>query len=144
MHLNIICIGVLLLLSAGATANGIYRCVGNAGEPSFSNQPCGAGSASTPFRPSHTSTTPTGLRETETQWLAKRDRASSRQATKRRSAKPSTTHANQQKQAYRCRRTRAKLDKVKSELRRGYKPARGDKLRRQRQSYEDYLDTFCS
>jgi len=42
-----------------------------------------------------------------------------------------------------CWGKRQQLEKARTKLRRGYKPAEGERLRRQRDAYEDYLRRFC-
>lgn len=42
-----------------------------------------------------------------------------------------------------CWGKRQRLEKTRAKLRRGYKPAEGERLRRQRDEYEEYLRRFC-
>jgi len=57
--------------------------------------------------------------------------------------KASRQSAAGSRQADRCWEKRRKLADVNRELRRGYKPSRGDKLRHRRRTYEAYIDRFC-
>ncbi len=132
----------------GVLADQIYRCDGDSGEPFFSHQPCGSMQGSAIYRAMAPTEAAQGLRPAEAQWLNARDkrqandeRASSR---KHRGAARTSAASTARKQVYRCRRTKARLDKVRAELRRGYKAAKGERLRRKRREYEDYLDVFCS
>ena len=83
-----------------------------------------------------------GLRDSERAWLATRERREAKPPPGKRRANKAS--ADPQRQAYRCRAKRRALDAVKAELRRGYKPAKGERLRRRRRAHEDYLSTFCS
>ncbi len=147
--MRFIALGLLLLTGFhhGALADQIYRCKGDAGEPVFSFQPCNSAPGSAVYRATAPTEAAQGLRPGEAQWLDARDRrrADAKPASRkvRRSGSNSAASAAR-KQVYRCQRTRAKLDKVRSTLRRGYKPATGERLRRKRREYEDYLDVFCS
>ena len=135
----------MLLLGFSARAD-IYLCKGDLGEPSFRQQPCADRSTLAVRRPSSAGGPVPGLRPAERAWLDQRQRESDRGGKKRRQprSRPAATKAAAQTQAYRCRSKRRSLDEVKAKLRRGYKPASGEKLRRRRGAYEDYLATFCS
>ena len=146
MRLPGYCIWLPLLLMGFAARADIYRCSGEFGEPTFSQLPCG-GDSTIAVRQAPSGEGPaTGLRPSERAWLDRRDRESRRGKVKKR--KPRVTQAAAKTaaatQAYRCRSKRRSLDEVKAKLRRGYKPASGERLRRRRRAYEDYLSTFCS
>lgn len=137
------------LFSAATWPADVYRCVGESGEPAFSQRPCGSTTAAiSQSRPQSAPASP-GLRASEKAWLAERQakqRAASRsRPSGRHKAKRgrSKTARDAAKQAYRCRQKRRALDAVKSKLRRGYKPGQGSKLRRRRRGHEDYLAAFC-
>ena len=142
-HPVFVCLCGLIVLNASAAA-GVYRCVGDAGEPEFRQQPCGTTAMSS--GPSGSASVPRaeGLRPAERSWLKTRERDKRRASDKRSSRSTSGRAAKAQQQAYRCLRKRRALDAVSAELRRGYKPARGDSLRRRQRAYRDYLDAFCS
>ena len=139
----LICLPPLLLCATVESA--IYRCEGEHGEPSFRQRPCGHDS--TVAAPATRTATGgvDGLRASEQAWLEQRERARRRpRGTERRprSSQEAAVRAAR-KQAHRCRKKGRALDEVKARLRRGYKPAQGEKLRRRRRAYEDYLATFC-
>lgn len=46
-------------------------------------------------------------------------------------------------QAQKCLTIRQRLEDVSRELRAGYRPSRGERLRQRRRHYEDYLSRFC-
>ncbi len=126
---------------AAASAT-VYRCVGEAGEPEFRQHPCGA----TAVMRTAVEKPPvaTGVRPSERAWLKTRERAKTGKTKKRTTASDAGRADKARKQAYRCTRKQRALDAVNAELRRGYKPAKGDSLRRRQRGYRDYLDAFCS
>ena len=132
------------LITTASSGAEIYRCVGEFGEVMYSQLPCNAAitiavpvpeSASTP-------SSAVGLRASERAWL--RARAQGRSASRRPARETSTLRETAKaRQAYQCRRKRAGLDAVRAKMRRGYKPAQGETLRRRRRAHEDYLEVFC-
>ncbi|MCB1724282.1 MAG: DUF4124 domain-containing protein [Gammaproteobacteria bacterium] len=135
---SVILFAALLAASTPAAAETIHHCTGENGESAFSDRPCGApvatGVAVPRVRPPSG-----GLRPGELALLAEPRETKRHTARRSRAAGKST----QERQAYRCREKRRSLEAVSAELRRGYKPGRGEKLRRRRRAYEDYLSTFC-
>jgi hypothetical protein len=118
----------------------IFRCPGDAGEVLYTQHPCDAGTRVV-AAPGISAPT-TGIRASETAWLKSRRKGNSTGPAKR-SGTSDRKRQQQAKQAYQCKRKRASLAAVNADLRRGYKPAQGEKLRRRRAAYEDYLATFC-
>jgi hypothetical protein len=137
----------LLLLCALASAGRgaeIYRCTGNDGEPLYTQIPCDA--STRVARPPEAGLGPaTGIRASERAWLEARERAGRRDAgpTRRSRASGATAPAGPARHGYACREKQRALDAVQARLRRGYKPAQGERLRRRRASYEDYIAVFC-
>ena len=136
---------ILLFFLSTQTHAGIYRCTGDHGEPSYSQQPCGS-SGIRVLQGSGASGRTQGLRASERAWLEQRRREGrkAKKSARQRAVGAATKERADRRQAYRCRVKRRALDKVRAQLRRGYKPASGEKLRRRRSAYEDYLATFCS
>lgn len=136
------CLSFFLSTQAHA---GFYRCTGDHGEPSYSQQPCGS-SGIRVLQGSGATGRTQGLRASERAWLEQRRRKAGKagKSASQRAAGTSVKEGSDRRQAYRCRVKRRALDKVRAQLRRGYKPASGEKLRRRRSAYEDYLATFCS
>jgi hypothetical protein len=134
---------LLIALMAGASsAADVYRCSGESGEVSFSQFPCAAASTIVIRESREPDSFAGGLRASERAWL--RAREQKRSAPRRQTRETAEKRAEARvKQAYRCRRKRAELDAVGAKMRRGYKPAQGEKLRRRRRAYEDYLAAFC-
>ena len=132
---------VIMLWPAVASAT-VYRCVGEAGEPEFRQQPCGTTAVMRGAAENSASTT--GVRASERAWLKKRERVKTDKPKKRATGSAAKRAEKARKQAYRCTQKRRALDAVNAELRRGYKPARGERLRRRQRAHRDYLDAFCS
>jgi hypothetical protein len=123
----------------------VYRCSGSSGEPSFSQRPCGSDSTIVVTERVARSGQAAGLRPGERAWLEERARLAGkgRRTGTRKPVSSDRAKRKSQDQAYRCRKKRRDLDSVNARLRRGYKPAQGEGLRRRRAAYEDYLNAFC-
>lgn len=132
--------GVCLALYGAACRADIYRCTGAAGEPLFSQLPCAASTRVVVRPQSGGAGTAGGVRASEKAWLEGRARARRQASAKQRR---SGAKSQPRRSGYACAKRRRALDKVKAELRRGYKPARGERLRRRRTEHEAYLDAFC-
>jgi hypothetical protein len=115
----------------------VYRCTDNLGAVSFQDAPCDS-AQQTVLRQVESQAPATGLRAGEKAWLK---RLQKRPKPKRQKSTRSTSSA--QRQDRRCWKKRRQLDEVRARLRRGYKPAQGDALRRKRRAYEDYLFRYC-
>lgn len=140
-------LGAMALLMAGLSARAeIYRCDGAFGEPSYSHRPCREGSSQAVPQGLTRNAGGAGLRASERAWLREREqqRAARKKRPKRSVKTQSETRQAETRQAYRCRTKRRALDAVKRELRRGYKPAKGERLRERRRAYADYIAAFCS
>lgn len=135
--------GMLCILLVDVGNADIYQCEGADGEPSFSQSPCGSVTRLVPGTADRPRRAAVGIRDSERAWLESRNRAERRPARGKAAKGPARTVAQKRKAAYACRRKRQSLAAISAELRRGYKPARGEKLRRRRASHEDYLATFC-
>ena len=123
----------------------VYRCQGAFGGPSYSQRPCGEDTVVSTRQLPEPAGRAVGLRPAERAWLEQRRRSASQpRKKKRKPVSPAAKEKVVRAQAHRCRSKRRALDEVRARLRRGYKPASGEKLRRRRSAYEDYLATFCS
>jgi len=137
----------LLLAFCFSAEADIYRCNGEFGEPYYAQQPCGDDAVvAVSVKPSVASGPAQGIRPGERAWLEQRHRNRSGSRKTKRPSRVSSAASRKatRNQAYRCRKKRRALDAVRAKLRRGYKPASGEKLRRRRAAHEDYLATFCS
>ena len=141
-------LGAMALLLVGLSARAeIYRCDGAFGEPSYGHRPCREGLSQAVPLGLNRKVEGAGLRASERAWLRERERQRAAREKKRpkRSVKTqSGTREAEIQQAHRCRTKRRALDAVKRELRRGYKPAKGERLRERRRAYADYIAAFCS
>jgi len=136
---------VLLLVGvpAGLTAD-IYRCPGEQGEILYSGRPCGVDAIVVLDQPVAVPGAAAGLRPSEVRWLKARERErAGRRGQEKPRAEATKRRATADQQAYRCQRKQHQLDAVRSKLRRGYKPAQGERLRHRRRALEDYLSAFC-
>ncbi len=137
-------VALLLASPAGWTVE-VYRCLGDQGEVQFSGRPCGADAVVVLEQQPSSPGSSRGLRASEKRWLKERARQRAKRSNRKKpQAQAASRRAAAEKQAYRCRRKRHQLDAVRAKLRRGYKPAQGESLRRRRQVLQDYLSAFCT
>ena len=80
-----------------------------------------------------------GLRPGERRALQRLERAERKPAAKRRS----TAATDKAKTRRRCSESRSRIDSISATLRRGYKPARGARLQRQRRELEAWVFDHC-
>ncbi|BAO43187.1 DUF4124 domain-containing protein [Thiolapillus brandeum] len=130
----------VILMTGAAAAAEVYRCAQPDGGISFQQQACPyqgqrietgeAQSAWAPLR-SGEKTLYQDYRKRDRQRLAHRHNVRVRDSRQ------------QQADARVCLTKRQQLESVSAELRRGYKAGRGEKLRRRRDNYEEYLRRFC-
>ena len=138
---QLFCAGLLSVsLNPVSTATAeVYRCPGPDGVPAFQSVPCPGGS-SAPLALEPLNTLGEGVRKSEQAWL--RERAAG-QHDRTRSTSGSATAAQRRRQEERCLKERQRLDAVQAQLRRGYKPGQGERLRRRREEHAAYLRRFC-
>lgn len=133
---------VTILLSMAvytAAEAAIYRCKGNAGVVEFRQTPCEEGDGGV---------IDVDIRTTE--WIDLNKHQTSQPASvgnrkkrKRQSNKPVSTEVDDDRQSKACWRVKSKIEQIEWKLRKGYKPAQGERLRRQRREKEAYLRRFC-
>lgn len=114
-----------------------YRCVLDDGHISYQQIAC------------HGNAKPMALKNKPSGWSALRpgerallDSYRAKDAALHR--KPSARQKTPAKETSSCWNKRKQLETVSAKFRRGYKLTEGDKLRRKRDNYEDYLREFCS
>jgi hypothetical protein len=134
---------LFMLLPGLASPAEIFRCQGASGEPEFRQRPCGESTMPLPLP--RDAPPATGLRASERAWLAAREQGPRRDVQKPRRAGRSEARDAQSaaRRDYQCRRRQRQLEEVRADLRRGYAPARGERLRRRQRAHEDYLSAFC-
>ncbi|TVO72394.1 DUF4124 domain-containing protein [Sedimenticola selenatireducens] len=126
----------LLTLFPLAGTSAVYRCPDAEGAVLFQQLPCSEGSE-------------IKLDIGATEWV-NAPASSSPRSKKSKSKKKRDTATTQRKlaQAHKkqeqaCWKARQRIEKIEWDLRKGYKPSRGERLRQQRRQQEDYLRQFC-
>jgi hypothetical protein len=114
----------------------IHRCAKPSGEIEFRQRPCTDGSEGQQLNIDHR----------ESGWTPAKagTKEKARQNKDRRSRKaPGHAEAARARQEEQCWKKRELLDEVNWQLKRGYKPGKGVKLRHRRRAYEDYISRYC-
>ncbi|WP_293652440.1 DUF4124 domain-containing protein [Thiolapillus sp.] len=131
---------IISFLPISSQAAQVYRCVATDGSVSFQQQACeGEG---TRMETGEAQAVWASLRSGEQSLYDQyrkrdRDRLKRKRQIARNRQKPRTADDRT------CWKKREQLESVSARLRRGYKASQGNELRRRRDSYEDYLRTFC-
>lgn len=132
------CVLVSLLVLQGTARSAVYRCELADGSLVFQQSACYSGDEALDMPPLNT--LGDGLRKSEQRWLKKRTAKPRRKFVQA----PGTDSASEKlRVAEKCLKKEQKLNQVQAKLRRGYKPAQGEKLRRRRDDYSEYLRAFC-
>jgi hypothetical protein len=108
----------------------IYRCVGELGETVLTDQPCLADGSSQQF---------STLSVTEGK-VVKLPAYSSTKKTRRKSTK---RYSSSKTAFEECLGWKVQIEKISKELRAGYRPSRGEKLKRRRRIYEELSMEHC-
>jgi hypothetical protein len=128
-----LCAGLWRDLVAPARAEPqIYRCTAPDGTIEFRQRACD---------PRHRATE-VQIEDSRTGWIPPPGEPPAPAERKRRAPKKKAPDARDP-YADRCWRKRQQLERVNNELRAGYKPPRGVKLRRRRAEYEAFLRRYC-
>ncbi|MCW8921170.1 MAG: DUF4124 domain-containing protein [Sedimenticola sp.] len=115
-----------------ATLASVYRCPDASGAVLFQQMPCAEGvELELDVRATEWITTPESKPDKRKTQARKRPRQKSQLARE---------SARQEKA---CWKARQRIEKIEWALRKGYKPARGERLRQQRREQQDYLRQFC-
>jgi len=113
----------------------VFRCTSPDGAVEFRQAPCRERDSSTRI----------DIDDSPTGWVPPVPAAGPRPS---RSARPRFTKPAQVEQdpalADRCWKKQRQLDAVNRQLRAGYKPVQGERLRRRRRDYEAYIHRFCT
>ncbi len=124
------------MMTPGAAVAGVFRCPDGEGGVIFQQVPCLHGEAiELDIRTTEWITGPAGKRlhgERRSAGSGSRDQAALARAARAR-----------QKQEQACWKASQRIERIEAELRHGYKPSRGERLRRQRREQSDYLREFC-
>lgn len=112
----------------------VYRCSDETGGVLFQQTPCAGGHQ-------------VELDVPDTEWVAapksKRKKRSARFGKSDSRAALSRAARAEERQQKACWRAEQRIGQIEGTLRRGYSPAQGERLRRQRREQQDYLRTFC-
>lgn len=125
----------LLILFPLAGASAVYRCPDADGAVLFQQLPCSAGSK-------------VELDVGTTEWVNTPASSSARNKPKPKKKRASATTQRRltqdnKKQQQACWKARQRIEKIEWDLRKGYKPSRGERLRQQRRQQKDYRRQFC-
>lgn len=112
----------------------VYRCSESDGGVLYQQVPCVGGSE-------------VNLETRTTEWVTaptiRRDRRSGSSGKRDRQAALSRAARAEARQEKACWRAEQRIDRIEWTLRKGYKPARGERLRQQRREKQAYLRKFC-
>lgn len=114
---------------------GVFRCPDGEGGVVFQQTPCPQG-------------VELELDVRATEWVASpglqplQQRKRTGSAARQRSALARAAR-EERKQKQACWKARQRIERIEAELRHGYKPSKGERLRRQRREQSDYLRAFC-
>ena len=112
----------------------VYRCTAPDGSIEFREHACAGQDQSRAL----------DIQDTRTGWVPPAPEPEPRSAGGRKpkpKAHAGADHAD--RYAERCWKTRQQIERINDELRAGYTPARGEKLKRRRREYEADLDRYC-
>lgn len=141
------CVAALLCCLGGAMGIGIgfgqnasaqssvYRCTAPDGSVEFRQRAC---------QEAHTSTQ-VEIEDNHTGWVPPAGAEPATPAKKKptKQTRSRTAEGDKEKYADRCWSKRQQIERVNAQLRAGYAPQQGVKLRRRRSEYEAYLSRYC-
>ncbi len=124
-------LGLLVLSGVAVAGDGIYRCSLPDGGVEFRQGPC-PGDGGDLLEP-----VPQLFSGRQFVWPRPRKRRLHDEEPLSRPGR------RKRKSADRCWKTRQKISRIEWKLRKGYRPAEGERLRQRRREYEAYLNRFC-
>ena len=127
-------VGISSSQNASAQAS-VHRCTAPDGSVEFRQRAC---------QEAHTSTQ-VQIEDNRTGWVppAGDEPATAAKEKKTKERRSPGVADDKDKYADRCWSKRQQIERVNAELRAGYTPQRGVKLRRRRSEYEEYLSRYC-
>ncbi|MGB5733297.1 MAG: hypothetical protein WBM40_02490 [Thiohalocapsa sp.] len=129
-------IGLADALAHNALAQAsVYRCVAPDGSVEFRQRACQAAHGSTQIE----------IEDNHTGWVPPAAEEPAKSDTKKRTKKRQAASPADDKDRYadRCWSKQQQIERINTELRAGYSPQRGVKLRRRRTEYEAFLSRYC-
>lgn len=133
IHAAVCWVTLFLLLGFPlASLASVYRCPGTEGAVQFQQTPCENGQL-------------LELQDNSTAWTAAPRAKATKQRgkVKKRSKKKTRLAGGRARQEKACWKARQRIEKIEWSLRKGYRPARGERLRQQRREQQAYLRQFC-
>jgi len=129
---------LILVFAASVVADtNVYRCVAPNGKIEFRQTVCTGSDEEEEVKVEDRKT---GWEPAKTKIEKKSTSSTKSKPRKRDSDKEKAARIKQEKQ---CRKKQQMIEEINARLRRGYKSATGEKLRRRRRSYEGYIRRFC-
>jgi hypothetical protein len=122
--------------AAGLAQTEVFRCASPDGTVEFRQHACAPEDAATRVE----------IEDRRTGWTPPSGDAVSRPdrpAGRERQRSDDRAGANEDRNADRCWSKRQQLERVNNELRAGYTPGRGERLKTRRREYEAYLSRYC-
>lgn len=122
-------------MTSGPVVSGVFRCPDGSDGVIFQQIPCAQG-------------VEVELDIRTTEWVASpqgrsgQGRGSAKAGSRDQAALGRAARA-ERKQKQACWKAGQRIERIEAELRRGYKPSRGERLRQQRREQSDYLREFC-
>ncbi len=126
--------GALILAATTPTPgqSTVYRCTAPDGSVEFREHPCRAQDTERAL----------AIPDSRTGWVPPQPEPPVKQRPAAKSKRRSTTNDGD-RYADRCWKKRQQIESINNELRAGYAPARGERLKRRRREYEAYLNRYC-
>jgi hypothetical protein len=125
----------LTLLSASLSAlpqSRVYRCTSPDGAVEFSQRPCKGGVNAEAL----------DIQDQRTGWVPPKPEPEP-PTNKRKKRTKSEKQSNRDKYAERCWKKRQQVKSINNELRAGYSPARGERLKKRRREHEAFISEYC-
>ncbi len=129
---------ILLFAATADAATSVYRCVASNGNLEFRQTPCTSGAEGQEMRIEDRRT---GWKPARTK-IERKPKGPPAAATRKRKTEK-RNHPALARQAEKCWKRRRLVEAINRQLRHGYKPATGEKLRHKRRVHEDYIRRFC-
>lgn len=117
----------------GMAQSTVYRCTAPDGRIEFRERPCDGRDSAQEL----------DIPDNRTGWVPPSPAPAEEPERKRRQAGRPKPADDQDRYADRCWRKRQQIQGIENELRAGYKPARGERLKRRRREYEAFLNRYC-
>lgn len=134
---GLVATGALLAAAVAAPApaaaqSSVYRCTAADGSIEFRQHPCARGDHSETLQ----------IQDNRTGWQPPQP-GSAPKPKGQKARKGATSTSPRKQHVERCWKKRQQIARINNELRAGYKPARGERLKRRRRELEAYLNEFC-